>query len=143
MQSVPFIPELQSKYNPCKSFFCEQYIVTNLAAQIAPFTQMTPSQIFSSTDRLFRIVRSSRGWLATGPKFKLHPRTESLTRVGARPRHYAGANFSQVLRCLTDGKLGWYTRALLRDTSHFWMLEKARGGILRGFFELIKMDCLS
>lgn len=61
-------------------------------------------EFVSTTGRLLRIVRSSRGWLATGPKFKLHPRIESLMRVGARSCHHAGANFSQVL-CLADGKL--------------------------------------
>lgn len=63
------------------------------------------SNLFPTTTDFLRIVRSSRGWLATGPKFKLHPHTESLTRVGARLRHHAGANFNRVLRCLVDGKL--------------------------------------
>lgn len=65
-----------------------------------------------------RIVRSSRGWLTTGPKFKLHPRTESLMRAGARPRHHAGANFSQVLQCHSDGKLGYF-RANFRSRVAF------------------------
>lgn len=68
-------------------------------------------ELIFTAGRLLRIVRSSRGWLATGPKFKLHPRTESLTRAGARPRHHAGANFSQVLRCPAWWKIRMCFRA--------------------------------
>lgn len=67
----------------------------------------TRTEPVSTTGRLLRIVRSSRGWLATGPKFKLHPRIESLTRAGARPPSSRRREFQPGVTMMppADGKL--------------------------------------
>lgn len=103
-QPVSSILELRSKCDPREGCLWKQCGGDELRGANRTICERYRIELVSTTGRLLRIVRSSRGWLATGPKFKLHPRIESLTRAGARPCHHAGANFSQVL-CLADGKL--------------------------------------
>lgn len=132
-QSIPLILELRSKCNSCEFLFLKamhpELRGTNRTI-CASNIESRKSNISSPLTDFLRIVRSSRGWLTTGPKFKLHPRTESLLRAEARPRHHAGANFSQVLQCHADGKLGCASARISGTASHFQMLEKARGEIL-------------